>query len=171
MDSKGSIGPKGLIVHIFNVLLGVRAIKELNKWNVRITYFGCCVVVLYTEEGKLSHIRPIGAAEPPESIMLPHLQLCMLLYLDVSNIFHQRTPQLVIVKARRDLSNGVTRVPHSMDKKTEASLGIVRTTIITTIVIMSAIIFEHPPDTLFKKRNPHKSSHFADETKSQIGSD
>lgn len=76
----------------------------------------------------------------------------------------------MIVKARRDLSNGVTQVPHSMDKKTEASRGIVRTTI-TTIVIMSAIIFEHPLDTFFKKLNPHKSSHFADEKKSQIGSD
>lgn len=37
-------GPKGLTAHTFNVLLGVRAVKKLNKWNLRRTCFGCYFV-------------------------------------------------------------------------------------------------------------------------------
>lgn len=37
-------GFKGLIVYIFNVLLGVRVVKKLNKWNLRRICFGCYFV-------------------------------------------------------------------------------------------------------------------------------
>lgn len=55
-------------------------------------------------------------------------------------------------------------------RKTEAH-GVIITAIITTTVIISAIIFEYLLDILFKKLKAHKSSHFAGEKGSQIGSD
>lgn len=53
--------------------------------------------------------------------------------------------------------------PQPEDPKTEASHGVTIVTIITTMVIISASIFEHPLDIPFERLNLHKSSHFADE--------
>lgn len=57
---------------------------------------------------------------------------------DVSYI-SQRTLQSVFVTTRRDLSNGLTEAPRSMDQKSEASHGVIIT--ITTTVLLSAVIF------------------------------
>lgn len=61
--------------------------------------------------------------------------------------------------------------PQPEDPKTEASHGVIIVTIITTMVIISASIFEQPLDIPFERLNRHKSSHFADEEETHIGSD
>lgn len=81
---------------------------------------------------------------------------------DVSNVFHRAPYYQEWSKLEGILAMASLKSPRSVDQKTEVSHR-VRTTIITTIVIISASIFEHLLDILSGKLNPHRASHFADE--------
>lgn len=100
-----------LTAHIFNVLLGLRAVKKLDKWIARITHlgfgFGChCFVCTRTVES--CPMRQEWLSLPSQS---SHHKSCVVLYPGCLKCISQSTLLSGMVKARRDLGNGLPQVP------------------------------------------------------------